>query len=105
MEIDANLFEGKFTGPFEVGKSDVSYGGRHVFVVVADVKGASISETKDGDDKLTFTMKPVDVAVVRSQERSEGLIRDFNLSGLPPGLFSLEEGVADDALERILEEA
>jgi hypothetical protein len=85
-----HINEAKLTGPFELPSTDmqhISYGGRVMVVLVADVgPPMRISETKDGDTKASWTFKAVDAAIVRNSDMRERLADALRLDGLDPEL-------------------
>lgn len=64
-----DMHEGRLTGAFDLTRADmaqVRYEGRVMVCLVADiVSPLGIVTTKDGDIKAKWTLKPVDVALVR----------------------------------------
>lgn len=89
MDVNPTLFEGKFTGTFDIHDIDadyLNYGGRYVVVLVADYSTISISETKNGDVKQTMGLKVIDASVVTSKEEEEKLLKEHYLTGADPNL-------------------
>ena len=93
MTVEPNLYEARFSGAFDVDDADaeaVNFRGRYVYIVIADYTQEALKENAKGDTILTITLKPVDVALVRTQEMKNSLIEQFHLQGLEPQLPGFE---------------
>lgn len=81
-----DLHEGRLTGPFDLLRSDMTQirlGGRIMLCVVADVvPPLNIVETKDGDIKAKWTIKPIDVAFVRDKTMQDHLTQALHMIGV-----------------------
>lgn len=87
--VNIHVHEGRVTGNFELPPAEmqqVSYGGRVVLVLVADVSKVNIADTREGDTKASWTFKAVDAGVVRDPSMKDHLANVLYLDGLEPTL-------------------
>lgn len=81
-----DIHEGRLTGPFDLLRADMTQirvGARVMLCVVADVVlPMSIAETKDGDIKAKWTIKPIDVALVREEGMQKHLSNTLHMIGV-----------------------
>jgi len=91
--VPVNTFEGRFSGTLDVEEVDLKsmrYGGRYVLVVVADYDNFTVKPTKEGNNKQVVVFKPVDWALVRTEDMKARLIDLYHLQGLDPTLPGLD---------------
>lgn len=92
-----DLHEGRLTGPFDLLRADMTQirvGARVMLCVVADVVlPMNISETKDGDVKAKWTIKPIDVSLVRDQGMQNHLSQALHMIGVDADFGDDEEPV------------
>lgn len=109
--LTVDVHRGRFTGAFEVDMADATYlplDAEVMFVVVARVKGATVTETATGDVKRTNSLAVKEVAVVRqgglrSQLAGTLGLTEPNVFLSPPTPASLD-AVAETSVEREVEE-
>lgn len=81
-----DIHEGRLTGPFDLLRADMTQirvGARVMLCVVADVVlPMGIAETKDGDIKAKWTIKPIDVALVRDEGMQTHLSNALHMIGV-----------------------
>lgn len=97
--LTVDQFHARFAGTFELDDYDAMYqglDGEVMFVVVAKVKGASITETPVGDVRRTNTLAVKQVAMVRKAEAREELADIYGLE-LPLTLPGVLEATASSA--------
>lgn len=93
--VNVHMHEGRVTGTFELPPAEmqqVSYGGRVVLVLVADVSRLVVLDTKDGETKASWTMKAVDAGIVRDESMKDHLAKVLYLDGLDSPEPRFEEG-------------
>lgn len=92
--VNVHIHEGRVTGTFDLPPAEmqqVSYGGRVVLVLVADVARLAVADTKDGDTKASWTLKAVDAGIVRDPAMKDHLSRVLYLDGVEPVERMFEE--------------
>lgn len=81
-----DIHEARLTGPFDLLRADLAtirVGARVMVCVVADVVlPMTFAETKDGDVKAKWTLKPIDVALVREEGMQQHLSNALNMIGV-----------------------
>lgn len=93
--VKVHIHEGRVTGTFDLPPAEmeqVSYGGRVVLVLVADVSRLAVADTKDGDTKASWTLKAVDAGIVRDPGMKDHLANVLYLDGLEASERLYEEG-------------
>jgi hypothetical protein len=80
---DVELFEGKFTGGFDVDRevaAQILYGDEVTFLVTASAKGVGFKDNADGDMKRTNAFT-VNEALVLDDEKLVKTVRDAVING------------------------
>ena len=90
-----DIHEARLTGPFDLLRADLTQirvGARVMVCVVADVVlPMTFAETKDGDVKAKWTLKPIDVALVREEGMRQHLSSALNMIGVDGDEYKEEE--------------
>lgn len=81
--LRVHINDGRVAGTFDLPPADmqqISYGGRVMFVLIADVTNIRVADTKDGDTKATWTFKVADSAIVRDGDMQRHLADTLYMS-------------------------